>query len=166
MMTLLLSHVNELQISNGVCINVDPDIHGKLTESISLDDINVIFNKLASDIFEIKKLEGFKNDSRIFKFIKEYAERNLSGDLSLTHFAEMLHFHPIYLSNLFRQVTGKCFSDYIGEMKVDRAKELIKSSSMKIIEISGLLGFTSQSYFNRFFKKYTGITPNEYRGER
>ena len=120
------------------------------------------FKTLANAIFEIKECESFMNTNRLFGFIKSYVDEHIGGDLSLTCFSELLHFHPFYLSRLFKQIIGKSLTEYISEVKLRKAKELLKSS-MQVNEVAMSLGFATSSYFIRFFKKLTGQTPQQYR---
>lgn len=70
---------------------------------------------------------------------------------------------PIYLSRLYKQLTTKALPDIISEMRLNKAKELLKTSECTIVDIAEKTGFTSSSYFYRLFKNSTGITPSDYR---
>jgi two-component system response regulator YesN len=76
--------------------------------------------------------------------------------------AEMSFFNPSYLSRLFKQATGQNLTDYIAALRIERAKAMLAGHG-RISDISAALGYESQHYFSRFFKKYTGFTPQDYR---
>lgn len=97
--------------------------------------------------------------ARIF----DYIEKNIDQDLSLIKIAEHVNFNSSYLSRLFKKAYGKTLSEYIWEYKLIKAKEMLSNSNLKINEIAVKLGFESRTYFARFFKRMTGITPKEYR---
>ncbi len=77
--------------------------------------------------------------------------------------AEYLKISPAYLSRLFRQETGITFSEYVNKMKIEEASSLLLYTEYSDLEISNLLGFSSQSYFIKVFKKQIGLTPKQYK---
>lgn len=70
-----------------------------------------------------------------------------------------------YIRKLFRNLEGSSMSQYIGSMRVEKAKQLLKETSFSIREISEMTGFLNYSYFFTYFKKTQGKTPGEYRNE-
>ncbi len=89
--------------------------------------------------------------------------------VSLTQLAGILHVTPKYLSSLFNHDMGISLSDYMQSMRIDRAKHMLIYTDLDYPEISNLLCFGSQSYFNQVFRKKTGMTPKQFRlngGER
>ena len=72
-------------------------------------------------------------------------------------------YSPNYLSKKFKTEIGISISEYIAKEKIDAAKNLLISGDNKITKICDQLGFGSQSYFSELFKKYTGMTPVQYR---
>jgi two-component system, response regulator YesN len=160
---VFLSHINRWKLTDKLAELIDLKKLTRMDVHSSWIEVTEYFCRLVECIFEYKREESFKNANRIFGFIKTYTEQHLSGDLSLTRFADLLHFHPFYLSRLFKQVTGKSLTEYVTGVKAEKAKELLKESNFKINEIAVTLGFETASYFTRFFKKFTGQTPQEYR---
>lgn len=98
--------------------------------------------------------------------IQNYIQANLSGDVSLTAIAEKVHFNPSYLSRYYKQMTGQNLLDYIQSKKLEAAVHLMMHTNLKLNEIAARVGFDSQSYFTTFFKKKTGISPQEYRNAK
>ena len=121
------------------------------------------FRNLAEILFGMQKKESFLSANRVFGFIQSYTEQHIGEDLSLSKFAELLHYHPFYLSRLFKQVTGESLSSYVSRVKIRKAEQLLRGGNEKINEIAVSLGFETASYFSRCFKKYTGRTPQQYR---
>jgi YesN/AraC family two-component response regulator len=70
--------------------------------------------------------------------------------------------NPVTLSKTFKQVTGKNFIDYLTELRMGKAKELLADTELKINDVAVQVGY-QHSYFNRIFKKQEGITPSQYR---
>lgn len=92
----------------------------------------------------------------------EYINQNYSTEVTVERIAEKLFISPYYLMHLFKQEVGKTFSEYLIEYRIEKAKELLKNSRLKIYEISEKVGYNSTKYFSQLFKKITGLTPSEY----
>jgi len=75
----------------------------------------------------------------------------------------MVHLNPVYLSQLFKKETNKPLGKYIQDEKIKEAQKLLIQSEHSVTDICMLLHFSDQSYFSSIFKKYTGLTPNQYR---
>ena len=99
----------------------------------------------------------------IIKKVHMYIEQNLDKNLSLTALADLANYSPSYFSRFYKQATGKSISEYIWEIKFQKAKYYLRTSEMKIYEIAQSLGFNTSSYFTFFFKKYINMSPQEYR---
>jgi len=67
------------------------------------------------------------------------------------------------LSRLFKQITGTNLINYINEVRLNKAKEMLKNNKIKIHEIAASVGYESASYFTQFFKRALKISPQEYR---
>lgn len=101
---------------------------------------------------------------RIVDDAKAIIERNLGNEhFSLELLSEELHFSSNYVRRIFKEGTGVCFSDYLQQQRMERARELLLHSGRKIQEISELSGYSNQQYFARCFKKYYGCTPTAFR---
>lgn len=94
--------------------------------------------------------------------VNEYIRENIHTDFSLTTIAEIVHFNPSYLSRTYKHETGKNIMDYIQEVRMEHAKQLLSNSHFKINDIAGKIGIEA-AYFSKVFKKFTGLTPQEYR---
>ncbi|GEM_PF-2387288 len=115
------------------------------------------FAVLVRDIVKSVRFSNFVAD------VNGYIELHITEKIMVEDMAHDLGMSRNSLSGRFKQETGELLSDYIMMKKVERAKFLIGNTDQSISEISAYLDFSSQSHFQRVFKKYTGITPNEYR---
>ena len=95
-------------------------------------------------------------------FIEELS-RNYMQERSVGFYAERLHLTPKYLTTLLRTTTGRTATEWIDEYVVLEAKNLLKYSTMNIQEIAYYLHFSNQSFFGKYFKQHTGMTPSAYR---
>ncbi len=97
--------------------------------------------------------------------VEDYIRKHLHADLSLTALSAVAHLHPSYLSRLFKEATGQNLNRYILDLRMHLAQKLLRNSHDKIQTIAQKTGYVTTQTFNRAFKKYTGATPNEYRGQ-
>lgn len=88
---------------------------------------------------------------------------NYSKDITLDCIASKIFITPGYLSQLFKQETGINFLSYLNQYRIKKAKEYLTETFLKTYEIAYKVGFKSEKYFSQVFKRYTGMTPTEYR---
>lgn len=96
----------------------------------------------------------------------DYIRRNLDRDLSRTDIAEAIYLNPEYLSRLFKRETGSSLSDYIATEKMRAAQSLLGDTNIPVSIIATKVGYSNFSYFSQVFKKYTGLSPLEYRSAK
>ncbi|WP_339321045.1 response regulator [Paenibacillus sp. FSL W8-0194] len=119
--------------------------------------------RVAESIFLSKQTQERDRASLIVDRICEYVEEHLSEDLSLVRLAEIHYFNPSYLSRFFKQEKGINLSDFIDKCRVKKAKEMLRDNDLKVREVALSVGYEAAHSFTRFFKKATGLTPQEYR---
>lgn len=93
----------------------------------------------------------------------DYIEMNFAQKIGLKEISTALYISPNYLSELFKKHMGINISEYILDVRMKKAKEYLKNPAYKIIEVSEMVGFTDSRYFSSTFKKWSGMTPNEYK---
>lgn len=96
-------------------------------------------------------------------YMLQYIRDTYCGTPSLGEVAERLQSNPMYLGQKFKKDTGKTFHNALNEYRIDRAKELLDSTNLRIFEISEKVGIGNSQYFSKIFKEITGLTPNEYK---
>ncbi len=84
-------------------------------------------------------------------------------DINLKFMAKELSVHPVWLSQIFKKETGVNFVDYMTDLRIENAKQLLKTTDVKIYEVCQEVGYQDVQYFGKIFKKKVGITPKEYR---
>ena len=100
-------------------------------------------------------------DFLILMGIRRKCEKNKT--LTLNQLASLVNLTPKYLSALFHKETGQTLTVFIHKVLIEKAQNLLAHSDYSLGEISTYLNFSSQSYFISIFKRYTGITPGQYR---
>lgn len=92
-----------------------------------------------------------------------YIEKNLSKNITVDELSRIVHFHPNYFTRFFKEHIGCSPIQYINGLRLNKAKQLLRNTTLSIKEITDLIGFNDPSYFSRVFKKNTGLSPLEYR---
>ncbi|MBE7019855.1 MAG: helix-turn-helix transcriptional regulator [Ruminococcaceae bacterium] len=95
--------------------------------------------------------------------ITEYIQENYTSDITLESLSHMFYINPSYLCRLFKEVMNSTIVEYLNQIRVKNAELFLTSTDKSIMEIAQLLGFSSQTYFNRVFKSIMMLTPSEYR---
>lgn len=96
----------------------------------------------------------------------DYMRRNCSQHLTLRQAADFAGYSPTYFSRLFKQEVGQSFQHFLNQLRVDKSKALLLSTTESSAAISGMVGFEDQSYFCKVFKQFAGVTPDQYRKRR
>ena len=97
--------------------------------------------------------------------IKSYIDENLLHDFSMSDLSTVFNYNEKYLGRLFRQKTGTTIKEYCNIAKIKKAKRLLQDSQSTIAAIAGQVGYNNVTYFNRIFKRITGVSPQAYRNE-
>lgn len=119
-----------------------------------------MFDEL-SNMLEQKKI--FKHDELIDIIIGIISSNFMDGNLCLDNIAGMVNMSPVYLGRLFKKNVLKSVSDYINDMRMEKAIELLDNTTISINEIVDRVGFSNRSYFHTLFKRNYGTTPTGYR---
>lgn len=94
---------------------------------------------------------------------KLYIEHNFEKEVSLDEVSRIINISPYYFSKLFKEETGENFIDYLTDIRIQKAKELLKDQTISIKEVCMKSGYSDPNYFSRIFKKKENLTPSEYR---
>lgn len=116
------------------------------------------FKKILHLIDDIR----YRNTNHFVKEAITYINQNYAKQIVLADLADHLNISPYYISKLLSASLHKSFTELVSEKRVEESKKLLRSNE-PIKAIAGKVGFQGQSYFNKIFKKYTGVTPKVYR---
>ena len=94
---------------------------------------------------------------------KAYVEAHIGSEISLDQTADSVGVNPFYLSKLFKEETGSNFIDFVNDVRLEKARSLLKKLELSIKEVSFDCGYSDQNYFSKIFRRKFGITPTEYR---
>lgn len=109
-------------------------------------------------LYEEEVLQKYTIIDKINQYIKEHYQENIGRN----EIAAQFYLAPEYLSKMYKKQTEKSLKDYISEYRIERAKLLLDKGE-RISDVAEAVGFENFTYFSTMFKKYTGISPNQYR---
>ncbi|MFD3158085.1 PocR ligand-binding domain-containing protein [Haloimpatiens sp. FM7330] len=136
---------------------------GKLSSINNLNDLSRwtvnLLERFTENVFNVSS----SKNADIIKISLKYVNENYMKNITLNSAAQYVHLNPTYFSSLFKKEVKTGFSDYLNQVRIGEAKKYLRETDISILEISIIVGFESQSYFSKVFKKITGLTPRQYR---
>ena len=119
-------------------------------------------DKLTASCRSIKTRKEAQSSSIIDK-AKEYIGSRYHKDISLDDVSREVDISPYYFSKIFKEETGENFIEYVTNIRITKAKELLQNSELSMKEICAAVGYSDPNYFSRTFKKNVGVTPTEFK---
>ncbi|WP_286156765.1 response regulator [Romboutsia ilealis] len=151
------NYINESKLIKNLSIYLENVIKKNTIDEIQFELISMIK-------FMHTKLDNTQESiSPVIIKLLNHIEKNYQKDLNLKEISDSLNINSIYLGQLFQKEIGILFSDYINNFRINKAKDLLVNTSLKVSEIGELVGYYNKNYFYRKFKSIVGITPSEWR---
>lgn len=171
--SVVMSFCDKIQSENNLPANLNCQEENNdamkhaINTSESLDDIKIYIEQLLKHALELRNAASGRRYSDIIENAKNQIEHTyMSEDISLNKIAASVGMSPSYFSSVFSREMGKTFIEYLTEIRIEKAKELLVCSSMKSSEICFKIGYKDPHYFSYIFKKTLGCSPKEYRSKR
>lgn len=118
--------------------------------------------KIKEYINMIKVIKGHRFTKAINK-IESYVKENIDKNITLRDAASLVFLSPQYLSKVFMQEKGRTFIEWLNSCRIEKAKTQLLLGGETVANVAGQVGFNDYKYFGTVFKKYTGMTPSEYK---
>ncbi|UXH46417.1 response regulator [Rossellomorea vietnamensis] len=112
---------------------------------------------------KVSETRHSSNGIAIVENVRRYMDRHYTNEISLTSLADQFHINSAYLSEMFKELIGQNFSDYLVNLRMEKARSLLMDEQLKVIEIAHLVGYSNSGYFSTVFKKRFGQKPLDYR---
>lgn len=125
--------------------------------------LTTLFRFNAIDYDTMSPFNGKNQNLKKLEPVFGYVEKHYNEDISLDEVANIVNYSPQYFCRIFKDTTDKTFIDYLNCFRINVAKKMIINTNESIYNIYIKTGFSSFSYFNRIFKKYSKFSPTEYR---
>lgn len=137
-----------------------------LTTIMNLEDYEAMKNWFVEKITHATRNALSKRDessSNVVDIAQEYIKQNYAKPLNLDEVSYYVNISPYYFSKIFKEGTGENFIEYLTNIRIEKAKELLSSTDYSMKEICVMVGYSDPNYFSRSFKKNVGVTPTEYK---
>ncbi|WP_018751678.1 response regulator transcription factor [Paenibacillus sanguinis] len=143
----------------------EPDVFNeglaRIRTAESLEELIELMQKVAGDT-----MTALTRDlkSPVIQQVLNTIHTSYNEDLSLKTLGAQYHVHPVYLGQLFHKEVGELFTEYINHYRIEKAKEQLKTTHLKVHEIARNVGYWEPGYFYKQFRKYVGVSPTEFKG--
>lgn len=121
--------------------------------------LSVTLGKSLDRIIDDKK----QADTKPIRLAKQYIQQHYMNPISLEEVSGVVGFNSSYFSTLFKKESGSSFVDYLSEIRMNHAKELLRETNLSVASVCEQVGYSDLKYFSKNFRKSTGVKPNEYR---
>ena len=136
----------------------------EILRGLMLQLIGVVCRSYEAPIMRLVQSKAHKVSRReALKRVTKYIRDNLADDISLTDAAAAAFLSPNYLTHLLKQETGRTFTDTVTERRIEKARELLANTNLRIAEVATACGFTDEAYFTRRFRQKESASPRSYR---
>ncbi|GAE87703.1 response regulator [Acetivibrio straminisolvens] len=163
LLSTLLKTLYEMNITPEQLYDTPVNLYGEVFSKNTLDEIEKWYDDLVERACAVINQKKAEKVSGVISSAVNYIKENCKRDISLGEVAEFVNLNPSYLSRLFKEEKGIQFVEYVRNIKMEMAKEMLKNSNKKIYQICEELGYQSVQYFSTIFKNTVGMTPIEYR---
>ena len=135
----------------------------RIKNAASLEELIEAVKDILTRICAFYSQKNPLTEENIIEYAKKFIEDNFDKNISLEQVSKYVHLNPTYFCELFKKNTGVNFVDYKTHLRIENAKELLKTGNLNIDKISSRLGYSDSKYFSKLFKKVTGKTPQDYK---
>ena len=137
-----------------------------ILKPVNYEEFGTCIDNLKISMFEQRvtdERESAEQEERTITNITRYLQEHLSEEMSLAVLSDEFHLNPQYISQLFKNEIGVGFLAYLTNIRMEKAKKLLLSTSLSIAEVAERSGYGDYRVFTKVFKKSEGITPSQYR---
>lgn len=138
-------------------------LYGLIEKCCNADELNSLLEESARSVTLKVKSYNNKSIKLILRKAVEYLQTHYHEQVTLNEVAAHAYVSTYYISRMFKREVGKSFVDYLNEIRIEKAKEMLKDVKLKTYEVAEKVGIPDAHYFSRLFKKYVGVTPTEFR---
>ena len=144
-----------------------PEIHQEVMERLfTFMDISTYFLEFLGNIAKSMSYENLYSSQDIIANVKDYLDIHYADPITLDFLSDIFYINSSYLSTLFKEKTGMKYVDYLNGLRIDAAKTLLQTTNRRAATISRIVGYDNEKYFYRVFKKFTDLTPEQYRKQK
>lgn len=157
----LIVHIHPSDLATNPLETQKYDYIKRINTAFDVREALLVYEELLMEARNLLWKNG--NHPTVIEQIQQYIEKNYNQSLTLESLAKLFHFHPSYLSSYFSKHTKLGVNEYLHQVRITHAKELLKNDRLSVSSISEKVGYSDPSYFTKVFKKIVGISPRIYR---
>lgn len=131
-------------------------------QTLTMEELKHLLREYAKEFLTCVEELRKKNSQHTIYQIEEYIRENYRRNLTIKEVAKVFYMHPAYIGQVFQKTFGVSFHEYLHQLRIDRAKDLIEKGVVKIHTIAEEVGYNNYHSFLENFKKYIGCKPVEY----
>ena len=146
--------------------HVNAKIIKEILATKKIEEVNVVsahaFKYYEKEIRTLHSKPASNNNANVEEMAK-YIQNNYKKNLTLDEIASYVYLSTSYASRVFKKVKGISIVEYISQVRIEKAKQLLENPHYQIEEIAENVGYTDAGYFTKVFRKHEGVTPSQYR---
>lgn len=155
--------LSEFGLRTGVQNGEESEVWEQLLKLETLDEMSRHLKQYLFSICRLVENKSFKKTPEVIGEIERIIRGRYSENLTIADIAQQVYLAKTYICLLFKQETGETINEYITRVRMEKAKELLKETDKKLADVCLAIGYAEPSYFTKQFRKFTGMTPSEYR---
>ena len=141
----------------------EEDASAKYDPETLIPILHVMVDEVLGKVYV--RTHAYGNAKSIIMEIQQYICAHFSEDISLSALSRQFTISEKYLSSLFKTVVGQNLVSFVNEVRIEKAKQILKETTLSVQCIAELCGFNDYFYFSKVFKKKTGVTATQYRAQ-
>lgn len=157
--------LDELEMHNEEWLRRDLELSERISRLETMEDLENALNAYFAALCEAVRSKRDSRLSYLVDRIRQYVAANYAQEINIEDIAKHVYLTSTYVCLLFKQETGETINDYVTKVRMEQAKAMLADLKYKLYDISRAVGYNDSSYFSKVFKRYTGLTPTEYRGK-
>ena len=159
---------------------IDLDVSAYLMKPVDEEELKKNVRKITDDIEKERRLEQLSQkqarldepgdiyiktdkENDYVRHVLDATREHYADKISIEAFSEELGVSSSYLSRKFKEATGTSYLDFLNKYRIQQAVKLLETGKYKVYEVSDMTGFTDYKHFNSVFKRYTGVSPSEFK---
>jgi len=159
--------LKDLEIDSSEVIKSTLDSYKEIIDRHTVEEMGISLLEMLHEITSKISSQREGKFAHVIDGVRNYINLHYSeNDLSLEQISRAVNMNPVYLSAIFKPESGQTLKEYITGVRMENAKDLLDSSSLRINEICYKVGYNNPTYFSTVFKKKYGKSPADHRGKK
>ncbi|MFC5404895.1 helix-turn-helix domain-containing protein [Cohnella soli] len=144
-------------------LDIDAEQLDELNHYETVEDLRTWFLERFLTIADLLNARKQRKNRKLIEEVMAYVTERIGEQLTLRDVGNHFSYSHNYIGQLFREETGSSFTDFVIQVRLEKARDLLQHSNLKIYEISERVGYSNLTYFSKQFKECYGVSPGEYR---